>query len=292
MTAAFATSGTTGEPVTWLRTEAQLAAEVRLLADLVGDIDQVVSYAPPHHLYGRLLGVELPRTLGIPALSAWDDPLALPQLDPDARHLIVCVPSTWVLLRKHLPTLAERRIVATHSTARTTKAVYDVAGALSGIEILGSTETGAVATRLIDPVTRDQADWTLLPDVDLAAHPTQLRVRGPRIGRRPDEPQPTEWLMPDLITKTGERTFRHLGRSNLVKVNGKRCDLSSIETSLRADLAVEVACVAVVDDIRGEHYDLYYTSDTLTPADIRTRLAAHGDIPGPRTVRQVAELRR
>lgn len=298
---AFATSGTAGEPVTWLRTADQLTAETRLLSELVGPIDQVVSFAPPHHLYGRLLGVELPRSLNIPVLAAWDDPMALPELSRGARHLVVCLPSTWALLRKHLPTLAERRIVATHSTARTTKAVYDVACRLPatgfcGLELLGSTETGAVATRRIDPVARDQADWTLLPDVRLAEDSNRLHVCGPRVGRRQDMAQPPEsWLMPDLITTTGPRTFRHLGRfSQMVKVNGKRCDLSSIETLLRTSVShVDVACVTVVDDVRGEHYDLYYASDTLTPADIRTHLAkVRGDNPAPRAVRQVAEIPR
>ncbi|HVK24950.1 MAG TPA: hypothetical protein VM677_26625 [Actinokineospora sp.] len=290
----FATSGTTGDPVTWFRTQDQLAAETHLLAELVGTVEQVVSFAPPHHLYGRLFGVELPRLLGVDVVPAWDDPLTLPTLATDV--LIVCVPSTWSLLRRHLPTLAERRVVATHSTARTTLSCYDVAAALpglAGIELLGSTETGAVATRRIDPVERHQTEWTLLPDVDQVADPDRLHVRGPRIGRRHDMARPPgSWLMPDLITPTGPRTFRHLGRAGrLVKVNGKRCDLSAIESLVRVTAQVEVECVPVVDQIRGEHYDLYYTSETLTPADIRTRLAeVRGDNPAPRLVHRMELL--
>lgn len=61
----FCTSGTTGAPVGWLRTEAQLAAETALLAGLLDTdpavrVDAVFTHAPPAHLYGHLTGVRLP----------------------------------------------------------------------------------------------------------------------------------------------------------------------------------------------------------------------------------------
>lgn len=43
----FTTSGTTGEPVVWLRTVDQLRTEARLVADTVlGPVDAVVTFAP------------------------------------------------------------------------------------------------------------------------------------------------------------------------------------------------------------------------------------------------------
>lgn len=300
---AFATSGTTGPAVTWLRTPGQLAAEADLLiASTVGEVDRVICFAPPHHLYGGIFGVMIPRTLGVPVVSAWPDPLTLPAPEPDERTLLVCLPSTWSLLLRHTRTLAGcRSVLAVHSTARTTDATYEVAHRLRGtgfrgVEVLGSTETGAVAVRTVDADRRQDAEWELLPDVRWAptgARPQALRVGGPRLGRRRDMARrPRSWPMPDLVVPTGARRFRHVGRSTgLVKVNGVRCDLDQLEALVREHLPdVRVACVPVTDPVRGEHYDLYYDAP-MPPAELRVRFAGiRGSAPAPRAVRRVAHL--
>ncbi|WP_228979465.1 AMP-binding protein [Streptomyces sp. DH12] len=307
---AFTTSGTTGAPVTWLRTTGQLAAEAALLAEELGPVDHVVSYAPARHLYGRILGVEVPRLLGAPVTDHGDDPLVPPALDRGARTLVVCLPSTWQLLLRRLPRLAEcRAVVAVHSTARVPRAAHEVAGRLAGtgfraVDVLGSTETGAVATRPVDPVRREEGVWRLLPDVTWdgadaapgAAPPAaaRLTVGGPRLARQPGGPRPATVTMPDLVVPAGPRGFRRLGRSpGLVKVNGVRCDLGLVEALVRRVApGADAVCVPVADEVRGEHYALYYAGPSAVgPAELRARLAtALGTLPGPRSVARVRRL--
>ncbi|MEU3744663.1 MULTISPECIES: AMP-binding protein [Streptomyces] len=349
----FRTSGTTGRPVTWLRTAGQLRAEGELLAGLTGPADQVVSYAPPHHLYGRVFGVELPRLLGASVTDHGDTPLVPPALDPGARTVLVCLPSSWQLLLRRLPELAAcREVVAVHSTARVPGAAYEVTRRLAGtgfraLEVLGSTETGAVATRPLDPALREDGVWQLLPDVswagaaairpspaddtwpdaaaeagmgswvgpgagakagpaacgesgpvtDRRAGPVRLTVGGSRLARRPGAPRPDTVTMPDLVVPAGPRGFRRLGRSpGLVKVNGVRCDLGLVELLAReAFPEADTVCVPLDDEIRGEHYAMYYASPSGTgTAEFRSRLAAvlGTVVPGPRSVIQVREVPR
>ncbi|MFF5445541.1 AMP-binding protein [Streptomyces sp. NPDC012888] len=312
---AFETSGTTGPPVAWLRSPAQLAAEAELLAGLLGPVDRVVCHAPVRHLYGRVFGVEIPRLLGVPVAQYGDRPLDPPELDPDARTLLVCLPSTWQLLLRARPAPGGLRgLVAVHSTARVPGAAYEVTARLAGpgfraVEVLGSTETGAVATRPVDPVLRDSAPWRLLPDVTLVSggygggrpgpapepepEPVRLTVAGPRLAHRPGEPVPESVEMPDLVVPAGERSFRRLGRApDLVKVNGVRCELGRVELLVRR-LApdVDAVCVPLADEIRGEHYALYYAAPAggPDPAELRSRLAGAlgATLPGPRSVTRV-----
>ncbi|OZV80533.1 hypothetical protein CA850_14375 [Micromonospora echinospora] len=280
----FRTSGTTGPAVTWWRGQDQLDAEARLLLPLLGRVDRVLSFAPSHHLYGRIFGVELPRLAGVPVVTAWTDPLVLPPLTAGIRCLVVCLPSTWPLLRRHVGRLRGNDLVAVHSTACTTPATHDVVDllGLDAVEVLGSTETGAVATR---PITRDGCDWTLLPDVEpLPAADGRLHVSGPRLAA-----SLTSHRTGDLVEFTGARTFRHLGRSGgLVKVNGRRCDTEAVAALVsRMAPGCDARCVPVTDPIRGEHYDLYYSTGP-EPAELRRMLAAvDADLPAPRLVRRV-----
>ena len=64
----FATSGTTGRPVTWWRTRDQVLAEAGLLIEnlRLRGVDQVLTYAPTDHLYGFLFGSVVPTLLGVP----------------------------------------------------------------------------------------------------------------------------------------------------------------------------------------------------------------------------------
>ncbi|MFE7132311.1 AMP-binding protein [Streptomyces sp. NPDC057638] len=303
---AFATSGTTGAPVSWLRSPAQLTAEAELLATVVGPVDQVVCYAPPRHLYGRIFGVELPRRLGATVLPRWDAVLEPLVVVPEARTLVVCLPSTWPLLLRAAPALAAcRELVAVHSTAEVTRAAHRVVQRLSGtgfraLEVLGSTETGAVATRAIGPYGEDGDDWRLLPDVGwtrpAGRDPRRLTVSGPRLARRPGAPPTGAVTMPDLVVPTGPRSFRRTGRGpGLVKVNGVRCDLDRVERLVREALpGTDAVCVPLADEVRGEHYALYYASaEALSPAELRSRLAGTlGSEPAPKAVVRVGRIPR
>ncbi|KNB50250.1 acyl-CoA synthetase [Streptomyces caatingaensis] len=305
----FATSGTTGPAVEWLRTEEQLRDEVRLVGEtLLGRVDHVVSYAPTEHLYGRLYAEVLPRLAAIPVEHRWRDPYAPLRLPTGARTLIVCLPSTWQLLARSTAELARHgQVIALHSTGPATPAARRVVARLrdtacTAVELLGSTETGAVAHRRIAADHEHPLPWRLLRDVRWPDAPVgtehRLRVSSPRLARRRDmTASPDAWELSDLVVRTGERSFEHVGRaSRLIKVNGRRCDLADVEELVRGRApGLDVACVAVADPFRGEHYELYYASTGAgpAPADLRTRLAGlPRGLPAPRAVHRVRAIPR
>ncbi|MYS95152.1 MULTISPECIES: acyl-CoA synthetase [Streptomyces] len=311
---AFATSGSTGPPVTWLRTEEQLHAEVTLVHEAVLDsarFGRVVSYAPPGHLYGRLYGRELPRLADVPVTGLWDEPLTVPPLDDGVPTLLVCLPSTWQLLARHVPALARHgRVTALHSTGPATPAAHHVAGRLADTgfrahELLGSTETGAVAHRPVAGERTTGLPWRLLPDVEMLPGSVadgdgaarRLRVASPRLARRAGAEAPTaDWELPDLVAPAGPRAFQHLGRaSRLVKVNGVRCDLAHVEDLARARCpGLDLVCAPVSDPVRGEHYEVFYASaEPVDPAALRRSLGRlPSGLPAPRAVHRVPRIPR
>jgi acyl-coenzyme A synthetase/AMP-(fatty) acid ligase len=279
---AFRTSGHTGAPRTWLRTPEQLAAEVELIGDLlIGDVDEVVCFAPTHHLFGRLFGSALPAARGIPVQHMDRRPLSAPALRPGGRVLFVCLPASWLMLAGLVPAI--RRLdaaVLLHGAGPEPPVTSKVVGQLAGapvrtVALFGSTETGGVAHR--DLTASGQRPWTLLPDVDLLPDPDplprslprtgRLHVRSPRLARPADSPAaPESILLNDVVRQAGPRQFEFLGRSSrLIKINGIRCDLDAIEHVARLLLRRPVACVAVRDTVRGEHYELFCEAPETGP---------------------------
>lgn len=301
----FDTSGSTGAAVTWLRTEDQVRAEAELIGDrLVGPIDEVVCYAPPQHLFGRLFGEVLPRLRDVPVQQLAGDPLTAPRLTPGARVLVVCLPSTWVSLRRLRSGLARLgSLMLLHGAGPTTPITDEVLRDLPvdhrAIELFGSTETGAVAYRDIGPAWSVRP-WHLLPDVTLrTAGPgpdvQRLRISSPRLARRAGATAtPGELCTDDAVRVTGPRQFEHLGRmSRLLKVNGRRCNLDHLEQLTQVLLGRPVACVPVRDDIRGEHYELFYEDTAPRPEDVWRRLTPLADsLPVPRDVHPVGHIPR
>jgi acyl-coenzyme A synthetase/AMP-(fatty) acid ligase len=310
----FATSGHTGDPVVWRHGAGQLRYEAAVVADtLIGPVDHVINFAPQHHLYGHLFGDVLPRSRDIDVHQAWqDDVTTVPPLRPGARTLLVCLPSTWPLLRHMIPALRELPgVVALHSSAAPTETAGEVVAALreSGFRaetLLGSTETGAVAHRPVEPAGTRPPAWRLLPDVTLipdryadgisdGAH--YLHVASPRIGRRHDMPAPpSSWRLTDIIRRLAPREFDHVGRaSRLVKSNGRRVWLDEVEAAVRTAFPeLDVACLPVIDPVRSEHYDLYLTYLTNRDApEVRAALGrALPGVPGPRAIHPVTHIPR
>lgn len=231
--------------------------------------------------------------------------MAAPDPALGERTLLVCLPSTWTLLRRLADRLSQAGpVVAVHSTAPVPPAAYEVVDVLRdtefrAVELLGSTETGAVARRALVPGP-EEALWTLFDDVtpvwpNGVGGEQPLRVAGPRIARAAGADRaPASVTLDDLVEPVDERRFRLLGRSTrLIKINGRRVHLEDVETTLqRAFPGAEMVCVAHRDAVRSEHYDLYY-SGRATDAEVRSVLStAFPDTPLPRRVGRVERIPR
>jgi acyl-coenzyme A synthetase/AMP-(fatty) acid ligase len=304
---AFHTSGHTGDPVPWLRTTEQLRAEVTLIADaLLGEVEHVVCFAPPDHLFGRLFGTVLPQVRGISAYQHLH-PSEPPNIELGKRTLFVCLPSSWELLyrvRNRIRLLP--MAVAMHGTGSTTsttdRMLATMPSTFRAIELFGSTETGGVAHRRLRAHPATPEPWRLLPDVDLVVEPgirdQLLHVRSPRLARRANMPAPPATMrLDDLVRIVDERHFELLGRvTRLIKVNGRRCRLDHVERVLSDSFPwLDPVCVAVRDPLRGEHYELFYShkEGDVRDSGLRTRLSdVLRDFPQPRIVHRVEQIPR
>ncbi|MFI6694585.1 AMP-binding protein [Streptomyces sp. NPDC050433] len=303
----FRTSGSTAEPVSRILSGARLSADSTQLARLVDPYapQAVVSFAPVRHAYGASATMLLPAVTGLPVWF-WPTFDCPPPIVPAARIVVVAIPWTFRILRRHPRWLASfEHITFLHSSAELppeARELYD-GERTAVVEVLGSTETSAVAHRHgWDP----SGPWTLFDDVTIAsptpdagsnppntADGVPLTVSGPRLAALPDGSHPAFHELDDLIRPLDDRRFLRLGRrAHLVKVNGVRHDLNGIAARLRAALdCADVACVRVPDPLRGETYDVLIAGGTgLTEDAVRATARDLG--AAPREIRLVDRVPR
>ncbi|MFG2876378.1 acyl-CoA synthetase [Streptomyces sp. NPDC048337] len=295
---AFHTSGSTGEPVRRTLSGDRLRADSEQLARLLRPYgpQAVVSFAPSRHAYGASATLLLPAVTRLPVWfwPAFDSP---PPPVTARRIAVVAIPWTFRILARHPRWLAAfEHVTFLHSSAELpTEAARLCDGRRTAmVEVLGSTETSAVAHRTgWDP----DGPWTLLDDVSFAGpregREIPLTVSGPRLSALPDGSHPAHHEMDDLIRPLGDRQFLRLGRrAHLVKVNGVRHDLNGIAARLRALLpGADVSCVRAADPLRGETYDVLVAGGGPLTAD-GVRSLARGIGAAPREVRLVDRIPR
>ncbi|GHC96445.1 hypothetical protein GCM10007079_49130 [Nocardiopsis terrae] len=300
------TSGTSGDRTCWRRTRDQLWAEAGLLADLLRPYrpEAVLSFAPPRHVFGALATVLVPARLGVPVWYRPGIDCGMPP-SPDRRWAVIAIPWTFSLLRPRSPWLREARdLTFLHSTATLPPAGARLLNALGperarAIEVLGSTESGGVAQRVWGP---DDPDWHLLEDTEFdwdgpaGEGERPLEIRSPRLASVPGQRPPDRWRLDDHVVPSGDRGFRFAGRrERLVKINGRRISLDTVEDRLRPALrCADLAALPVTHDTVGEHFDLYVVpaADTpyLTPARVTSVAAELG--PRPFRVHMVERIER
>jgi acyl-coenzyme A synthetase/AMP-(fatty) acid ligase len=244
------TSGSTGQPrpnpKTWGSFHASSARNVEALAQLIGlapgALAHIVATVPPQHMYGIELSILLPLLgpfavhSGQPLFPA-DVAAALAQV-PAPRVLVTTPVHLRALLRdpQTLPPLA----AITSATAPLPQELAADAEARYGapvLELFGSTETCVIAQRR----TAHEADWRLMPEVDLRPQPDGTLVDAPYFV------QPV--VLPDVIELLPERRFRLCGRhADLVDIAGKRASLADLTRRVLALDGVEDAVVLQLDD--------------------------------------------
>ena len=299
------TSGSTGTPTAHAKSWGQLFRGAASLSAALGWTQStryaVVGSVPSQHMFGLESTVMLPWYAGCPVH------LHKPLLPADIETALTQCgrPCWWMTTPVHLrpsshaaaslPQIAG--IVA--STMSLSPALAQTAEAswhVPVIEIYGSTETGALATRR----TAKEEWWTPLGGVELnpqsGGDKTQILASGPHI----DVPV----LLTDELRVNQDGRFLWLGRSaDMLKIGGKRASLSALNQRIAEIPGIDDAVYFVPDagDDAITHDDAhpmkrlvaFYVSATLSPEQVRSALRARLDpVFVPRPVFRVSQLPR
>lgn len=230
------TSGSTGEPVPQVKTLAQMIRGAEVLAARIEKyvegglsvLRPIVCSVPPQHMYGLEASVMLPLVYGMPVLDkrpllAADVLAAFQECGADK--------AVWIAAPLHLRALVCAGQAVSNcglviaSTMAMTPTLAAEAEALIGasvLEIYGSTETGALATRR----TACEVDWLVLDGVSIEAVGEVATAWGTHF--------PSPQQMADRIDIETSRRFRLLGRqSELIKIGGRRASLAGLNLHLQ-----------------------------------------------------------
>ncbi|MNG68882.1 hypothetical protein D3C76_342810 [compost metagenome] len=300
----FTTSGSTGAPRHWLRSQAQMTCEAGLiLGRWAADAREILSFAPGSHSYGRILGEVGAHCLNARLQHCSLEQQVLPTLDGDGPCVILAIASTWRILPALLARLSVRRsVLVLHSASLLPTDALATVRHWAGpqvrfVELLGATETGAMAYRELNAQSTPEQPWTLLDDVVLLGplgEAGPLHIGSPRIAREQGHAAPAaSHCCDDVVLALDARRFQWLGRaSSLIKVNGQRLDLARLSADLGQRLQCPtLACVAVRDALRGEAFEVLFSSTSLSERALWQAFSAlPAGHPRPVAVRRVAAL--
>ncbi len=243
------TSGTTGPMTSWPKSSAELLGEAAALGQTfdVRPGDRILGTVPPGHIYGLLFTILLPLMHG--AAFSRESPhhaeAVSHTLDRHQANMLVTVPAQL----RALGALAADSLSGLRRVFSSTGPLPDpVAKAffarheIAITEILGSTETGGIASRIRD--ARESSDWQPFEEVQISVgQEGQLEVDSPFV--QSDLPRPFETA--DLVRLNADGTFTHLGRSDgIVKIGGRRVSIQEVEDCIRQLPGVEDASVVAV----------------------------------------------
>lgn len=232
----MSTSGTTAQPRYVDKTPEQLLRELDVLARVVAPARCTMSTVPLSHLYGLLFGCLVPLRHGARVVS---HEALLPAevarvIEREGVDLLLSTPAH---LRAMLEARMPRGLRVISSGAHLPPELFLGLGATHQwqvTEVLGSTETGGIATRT-DPMS----SWTPLPEVTVRAEDERLVVQSPWCGDAPI-------ALEDAVRVHPDGSFVHLGRrGDLIKIAGKRAQAQALEAAVLAVPGVRDAAVLV-----------------------------------------------
>lgn len=222
------TSGSTGTARPYGHPLGVLLDEAEFLSRRFADRRRVVSLVPANHLYGMIWTALLPDTLGVPVVVR----RVGAALDLAAGDLVVAVPHQWHAISRMTRRFPADIIGVSSAGVLDDAQAVDLleAGLAQMIDVYGSSETGAIASRNAPDTMYDLLPrWNLIPNGGDDWHLTDCRGI------------PIE--LPDLIARDGERSLRPVGRRDgAVKIAGLNVWPNSVaEVLRRADGVAEVA---------------------------------------------------
>lgn len=244
----FFTSGSTGAPKQAPKKMSQLDAEIIHWArEWSARVDHVAGTVSHQHIYGMTFRVLLPVLAGWRADDRQTFLWEVFATQMSTRGLAVTSPAHLRRIPPSLPLPNGKPAIVLSAGQLLPLDAAQEAAALFGApprEILGSTETGAIATR---QRMDDAEPWQPLPGMAISLDDDgALLVRSPFIGEITQR-------MGDLIELLPDGRFHLRGRADrIVKVEGKRISLTRVEEALKALPETADAAIAVLDSDGGE----------------------------------------
>ena len=244
------TGGSTGKPKVWSKTPRNILAEARYMAGKfsITPDDLFLSTAPPQHIYGLLFSVMIPL---ISSSSVLDGVYSFPReiiraIKDDRASILVSVPVHYRVLK--VDDLQRHNLRMAFSSAgaldKDDAAYFHSKTGLDIMEIYGSTETGGVASR---SRSTEGESWRALDPVEWNIQEGILHVRSSFIS--PTLPRNAEgfFATADRADYEGNERFILRGRADdIVKIGGKRVDLSAVQAKMKQIPAVRDALVVSI----------------------------------------------
>lgn len=267
------TGGSTGTPVSWLKTVRNLLAEtVRIVETYqITSDDCLVSTVSPLHIYGLLydiLAALVSSASVIPQTPSFPAEIENGILDNRAT-VLVSVPAHYRALKEHPGAVFPLRLAFSSAgvLAGEDAAAFSARHNIGITEVYGSTETGGVASRVR---FAGEHDFSPFASVDIKVVEENLWVRSCYLS--PGLPLDSDgyFQIGDRAALTTQGRFTLMGRSDtVVKVGGKRVDLEAVrEILLRHEQVAEALVTALPAGRAREHMIVAVVEGELESGDL------------------------
>jgi 4-coumarate--CoA ligase (photoactive yellow protein activation family) len=232
----FFSSGTTGEKKACTHSLAHLIRECQFWQDMFSDAQRIVSVVPPHHIYGFIFSVLLPKLLGIPVTNLRHLPPTSAIGRLRSGDLIVSHPFWWQQVQHKIAKIPEA-VTSVVSTAPMPDPLYQqiLTSKLTRlVQIYGSSETAGVGFR-----ESPNEPYKLLPYWNRSEDPRHLRCQ-----------EATAVEVQDHLEWQGEHHFKVTGRrDDVVQIAGTNVSPAIVAEKLKnSPLVKEVAIRVVTTD--------------------------------------------
>ena len=286
--ALFFTSGTSGNPIGVVKTQAHLQCETLTHKVWLKNetFEQCLVTVPFFHIYGFLFGLSLPLALGLDIVTK-EHFLPNEIVNLCASKPTLCITNP-VFIRAMLrlregANLSQTLFISSSGPLEPHEALaFEEKYSTRLTQLYGSSETGGIAIR-----SGGNSIWTPLDGVSISSDEGLLCVESPFLSQWVFDQSFTKITSPHRTTdiiESVEGGFKITGRSSeLVKIGGKRLSIVEIETFLEKMEGIEEALGFVEyhpQQLRGESLTLYLAGDETKIHKTLLKKALHDHFGG------------
>ncbi|MBA4396875.1 MAG: hypothetical protein C0394_05775 [Syntrophus sp. (in: bacteria)] len=254
------TGGSSGTPKVWAKTPRNMFAEARYQAAALGISrdDIFLSTVPPNHIYGLLFSVLAPFVSSAGILKGiYAFPREILKAAEDYRAtILVSVPVHYRVLNTDAlkPYALRMALSSAGMLAQEDALSFRRRTGLDVVEIYGSTETGGIATRRRFP---NGESWHPMDPVAWKIREGKLCVSSTFLSPTLPRDDDGFFMTADCVDPDGDHRFVLRGRADdIVKIGGKRVNISAVQAKLRQIPGVRDAVVVAVPAGRGRQNEL------------------------------------